>query len=262
MLGYKVELKGPGALTLDGFFALMGCSQPLNGTNRGCGPSVTYVHINVEVWTMGYAAEFAQIQAQYPQTAPKNLGNMGYNGVSAMFVPLAVQQNAYEVEGINLDFYRDYNKSWKTPGAYFAAPSELDVSKLLPCGGTALMSTETMSNYLAVTGDSAGVSVDSILGGVVGKCFDGYFWYAPACREDPSTCFTWLTAVTGWGFSEHLIKAAVYNMPMAAAVANSWENYANMPTDRNFTLYWWVPDPTFLRPYRRIYQSVSEREIA
>jgi hypothetical protein len=49
---------------------------------------------------------------------------------------------------------------------------------------------------------------------------------------------------------------------MAAAVANSWENYANMPTDRNFTLYWWVPDPTFLRPYRRIYQSVSEREIA
>eukprot|EP00435_Cladocopium_sp_Y103_P075429 s332_g57.t1 len=244
-LGYKVELKGPGALTLDGFFALMGCSQPLNGTNRGCGPSVTYVHINVEVWTVGYAAEWTQIQAQYPNKAPKNLGNMGYKGVSSAYVPLAVQQKAYEVESINLDFYRDYNKSRQNPAAYFAAPSELDVSKLLPCGETALMSNEVMSTYFDISGDSAGVVVDN--GVVVGKCFDGYFWYAPTCREDPGTCFTWFTAGTGWGMNELLIKAAVYNMPLAAAVASSWENYVNMPKDFNFMLYWWVPDPTFLR---------------
>lgn len=70
-IGYKVELKGPGALTLDGFFALMGCFQPLNSTDRGCGPSVTYVHINVDVWTEGYAENWVQIQANYPNKAPK-----------------------------------------------------------------------------------------------------------------------------------------------------------------------------------------------
>ena len=74
-IGYKVELKGPGALTLDGFFALMGCFQPLNSTDRGCGPSVTYVHINVDVWTEGYAENWVQIQANYPNKAPKPKGS-------------------------------------------------------------------------------------------------------------------------------------------------------------------------------------------
>jgi hypothetical protein len=52
-----VELKGPGALTLS--------------TDRGCGPSVTYVHINVDVWTEGYAENWVHIQANYPNKAPK-----------------------------------------------------------------------------------------------------------------------------------------------------------------------------------------------
>eukprot|EP00435_Cladocopium_sp_Y103_P034027 s2350_g8.t1 len=245
-LGYKVALKGTGALTQDAFFALMGCTRPLNSADRGCGPSLTYVHINVEAWTDLYAETWAQVQAEFPNKAPKNLGNMGYLGSQEMYVPFAVQQKAYEAEGINLDFYRDYNRSWRNPAAYFAVPSDLNVSLLLPCEDTALMSTELMSNYLAITGDSDGVVVDN-LGVVVGKCFDGYFWYAPACRANPGTCLTWFTGGNGWGIMEMPIKAAVYNMPVATAVASSWENYVNLPADFNFMLYWWVPDPTFLR---------------
>ena len=66
-----------GPRTLDGFYALMGCTTPLDGASRGCGSSVTNVHINVEVWTSGYQNHWDQIQKDFPDMAPKNLGNMG-----------------------------------------------------------------------------------------------------------------------------------------------------------------------------------------
>ena len=109
------------------------------------------------------------------------------------------------------------------------------------------MSNELMSGYLNLTGDSAGVVVDNV-GLVTGKCFDGFFWYGPACRDNPSTCLTWFTGGTGWGMGEILLKAAVYNIPLATAVASSWGNYVNLPAESNVMLYWWVPDSTFLRP--------------
>ena len=36
MMGYLVELKGPGAGTPDGFFALTGCRNPTNSDDRQC----------------------------------------------------------------------------------------------------------------------------------------------------------------------------------------------------------------------------------
>ena len=42
-----------------------------------------------------------------------------------MYVPLRVQQKAYQAEGVNLDFYRDYNVSWNNVGIYFANPGAL-----------------------------------------------------------------------------------------------------------------------------------------
>lgn len=246
MLGYNTELKGTGGLTMDAFYALMGCTNPLGNADRGCGRSVTYVHINVESWREGYADEWAQVQAQYPKVAPKNLGNGGYSGTTAMYVPLAVQQKAYQAEGISLDFYRDYNMSWRTPGSYFSTPGDMNVSKLLACADTVLMSNALMGTYFDLTGDAEGVVVDSE-GLVVAKCFADHFWYAPACRADPGTCLTWFTGGTGWGMSEMLLKATIYNMPLATAVASTFQAYANLPTDFNFMLYWWVPDPTFLR---------------
>ena len=84
-------------------------------------------------------------------------------------------------------------------------------------------------------------------GNMVGKCFDNYFWYSPGCRADPGTCFTWLTAAS-WGMNEAMMKATVYNMPMAIAVARAYANWASMPLVHDMVLYWWVPDSTFLRP--------------
>lgn len=141
-LGYNIELKGPGSLSLYGFFALTGCTSPTNSSDPGCGPngpSITYTHINIEVWTDTYRSSWDAIQAKYPDMAPKNLGNSGYYGASAMFVPSAVQERAYEAEGSNLDFYRDYNVTWKNPSRYFTSPGDVNVSQLLPCTDSALM---------------------------------------------------------------------------------------------------------------------------
>ena len=74
--------------------------------------------------------------------APKNLGNSGYYGATAMYVPSAVQETAYEAEGSNLDFYRDYNATWNNPSRYFTSPGNVNVSQLLPCTDTALMLDE------------------------------------------------------------------------------------------------------------------------
>eukprot|EP00438_Fugacium_kawagutii_P023971 Skav206661 [mRNA] locus=scaffold1933:631274:635632:- [translate_table: standard] len=118
-------------------------------------------------------------------------------------------EEAYNAESINLDFYRDYNKSNQNPQTYFASPAELNVSTLLPCGDTALTSKELMSNYAEVTGDLAGVVVDE--GSVVaGRCFAEYFWYAPACRADPTTCLVWLSGGNGWGMAELQPKRIVF----------------------------------------------------
>lgn len=144
-LGYNVELKGPGALTLDGFFALTGCTSPSDPTDHGCGDPVdrvTDVHINVEVWTSFYQLVWDELQRKYPDRAPRNLGNMGYYGSTAFYVPSGVQERAYDAEGINLDFYRDYNSSRENPGRHFANPGDINVSYLLPCTETALMLNE------------------------------------------------------------------------------------------------------------------------
>ncbi|CAE7408964.1 No66, partial [Symbiodinium sp. CCMP2456] len=40
--------------------------------------------------------------------------------------------------------------------------------------------------------------------------------------------------------------ATAFHMPLALAVAQSGQAYANLPLQATSTFYWWVPDPTFL----------------
>lgn len=124
VLNYHVIVKGTSASTLDTFFAVMGCETPLDGTNRRCGDKTSYVHAAVEVWKGGHEVEWSNIQEESPRAAPKTLGSMGYDGVVSMYVPAAVHQKAYNAEGINLDFFRDYNVSWRTPSTYFTSPGD------------------------------------------------------------------------------------------------------------------------------------------
>ena len=77
VLGFNVEIKGYGANTPPGFYAIAGCTAPHNVSNPMCGATTTYVHINVEAWSGGYPNLLADMEADMPSMAPRDLGSMG-----------------------------------------------------------------------------------------------------------------------------------------------------------------------------------------
>ena len=62
---------------------------------------VTYYHIHFESWDV-YPLDYEYIQKTYTSMAPRNLGSLGYDGLSTMYIPKPVQQQAYSTTG-NLD---------------------------------------------------------------------------------------------------------------------------------------------------------------
>ena len=209
-----------------------------------CGATTTYVHINVEAWSGGYRTLLAEMEADMPSMAPKDLGSMGYAGVASLYIPQHIQKAAYVADAEPLEYFRAYNASRKTPWRYFDSPRDFDTSRLLPCNATNLMDSRMMKEYAEITGDAEGVVVDGNI--TKGRCYDSFFWYSPACRQDPGTCVVTFTGGNGWGFQEFMQKATAQNMPLAVAVASSWDNYITLPRDYACLTYWWEPDNAHL----------------
>lgn len=113
------------------------------------------------MWFGGYPAEWALIQNSYSSMAPKDLGSMGYVGLSTMYIPKPVQNQAYFASGTALQYYRDWNSSWNQVSDYFGAISAIETSKLVPCNasGNNLANDLIMRTYLKITGDVDGVLV-------------------------------------------------------------------------------------------------------
>eukprot|EP00435_Cladocopium_sp_Y103_P030818 s1196_g7.t1 len=243
-LGFQTVIGG-GPATVDGFFAIAGCESPTDMSDRGCGSKHTYYHVHLEGWTAGYTSIWNQIQQDYPDTAPQNLGSMGYSGVSGPYISREVIESAYDQEGLALEFYRTHNASKSNPSKYFDDINALNASETLKtCGETRLMDSKAMSDYARVTNDWDGV--DNSSGTLVGKCFLGYFWFAPSCRADPLECYPYITAGPGYAYEHNMQKATWYNIRLAVAVAKRWSDYTTLPTQVKSSFYWWQPDPTFL----------------
>eukprot|EP00435_Cladocopium_sp_Y103_P060711 s9_g22.t1 len=241
--GYNVKDMAIGYSTLDGMYALAGCSTPLNINDPGCadGMNMTYSHVAMESWLSSWLNSWDVIQEEYPATAPRSLGSMGYHGRVSSFISETVRETAWEHEGLNLDFYRGYNVTWHNAARYFDGPQSLNTSLLKRCNETRLMLSRDMKIYVEFTGDWDGVDVVNET--VLGKCFDGYFWYPPSCRHDPRACFIYITGGNGWEIDGAMQKASAWNIPMACATA---VDYARLPLQHNAMFYWWVPDPSFL----------------
>ena len=151
-MGFHAEAKGPGPDMLSCFYALLGCKTPLNSSDRGCGQPVTYNHINLEAWSEGYQNEWKLIQSQYASMAPVDLGSMGYEGTSSVFIRQTVRSRAYHEDGTALDFYRGWNTLWSQPSKYFDDLASINRSLMVPCAQTRFMATEANQNYLRITG--------------------------------------------------------------------------------------------------------------
>eukprot|EP00438_Fugacium_kawagutii_P031841 Skav235912 [mRNA] locus=scaffold1747:90007:96798:- [translate_table: standard] len=175
----------------------------------------TRYHVGFEVWK-GYPADWNYIQSTYASMAPKDLGSMGYTGPASMFIPGGSRDDAYSTEGLALQFFKNWNASWKQPWKYFRPISSIDTSKLAPCNRSDLvmMSDVIMRRHVRYTGDLEGVVIN--------------------------------VAADTWLHMSSVSVFTIHNMPVAIAVAASWEDYTTIPLSGDVAFYWWLPDPTFL----------------
>lgn len=248
-LGYLLLTSGSaGATTLDAMHALGGCSVNETSHDLSCEDEATNDHVSLG-WTESYQLSWDLLHREYPDIAPRNLGNIGYVGTRSIYVPSSLQQEAYQAEGLPLHVYLSYNSSVHNPARYFDqvnVSNESLTSRLKPCNETRLMSRSLMTAYFQATGDSEGV--DTLDGVVTGRCFEDFYWYAPACRglSTATTCLMFFTGGDGWNMEEGMHKAAAWNMPLVIGVAKTDQDYAALPFEVSSIFYWWVPDATFL----------------
>eukprot|EP00439_Symbiodinium_sp_Y106_P077905 s1009_g16.t2 len=243
LLGVNVSSIISGGNSVDGFYAMAGCATPSQVTDRGCGSKTTRMHLYLEAWINLYRGEYDQIQRDFPETAPKSLGSSGYTGTQSMYLPKRILDYAINSEGVPLEFYRTYNSSWYEPSEYFDKVSAVNLSWLIPCRQTRFVQSNNMQTYVQVTQDIDGV--ENIGGSLMAKCQDGFFWRAPACRDNVTRCVPVLTGGTGWEIEAVMQKATLFSMPLALGVATP-EGYYRIPTEVKSLFVWWVPDDTFL----------------
>ena len=193
----------------------------------------------MESWLGIYPADWEYIQRTYSSMAPKDLGTMGYNGLSSMYIPKPVQTKGYATDGTALQYYKDWNPQWNQPWNFFSSIDSVNTSWLAPCNrSTSVMSNDAMlRRHVQYTGDADGVVIVNdtwyilvsfwyILVSFVSnfklystqnpgatplrifqdtysaRCDDGFFWTAPTCRNDTTKCIAYITGGQGWGTEE------------------------------------------------------------
>jgi len=162
VLGYNTVLNTDalGSGSVAGYYSVTGCRDPNNVADRGCMQGVTYYHVHFESW-YGYPSDWANIRKAYPSMAPKNLGSMGYDGFTSIYIPKPIQEQAYATEGLALQYYRSYNSSWHDPAKYFGLISSVDTSKLMPCTASVMSDDAAMRRHVQFTNDQDGVVISN-----------------------------------------------------------------------------------------------------
>ena len=107
-----------------------------------------------------------------------------------------------------------------------------------------MKNSNRMGDYARFSGDDDGV--ENTTEGWVAKCASNRWWYAPACRQNASTCIPVFTGGNGWGLQALMQWSTVYGIPAAIAISSSWSNYVRHVQTFRALFYWWVPDSTFV----------------
>eukprot|EP00435_Cladocopium_sp_Y103_P071133 s1096_g36.t2 len=226
-------------------YGLAGCINFNAPTDKKCGELETTMHVSTDSWVGGYLADFEQMQKDFPDIAPEDLGSVGYDGEETMYVSDAVFDAAYTQTGVILDHHKGYNRSHHNAKLFFDSVADIQLSELKQCSESELNNPSRMEPYARFSGDADGVVSSD--GGVVAKCPDAYWWPSPACRHDMTECIPLITGGNGWRIQALMQWATAYDMPVAVAVAKAWGNYVELISSKRVLFYWWVPDSTFIQ---------------
>ncbi|CAJ1374394.1 unnamed protein product [Effrenium voratum] len=224
-------------------YALAGCIEFDYFTYMmRCQVNETQVHVAVDAWIGSYAKAYRQFETDYPASSPVDLGSMGYAGEDSMYISQRVLQAAYQAEGLALDYYKSYNRTYHNAKQYFDSISDIPISELKPCNSTDFTSSSRMGFYAQYSGDSGGVELQPD-GAYIGVCPDGYWWLAPACRDNAAECIPVLTAFWGWNLQALMQLTAEYGIPAAIGVSANFVNHVR--TVRSL-FFWYAPDTMFI----------------
>lgn len=172
VLGYHTILSEEDGISgASAHFALAGClnwNSAQSNEDRKCDLNETRMHVVVDGWMSNWPSEAAYI-AKYPHLVPEDLGSMGYDGVEGIYVTHDIMSEAYESEGLALNFYLSYNQTHHDAKQYFDSIANVNSSRLQWCNNTNLFNRDHMENYLRWTGDSEGL-VQMEDGRHVAKC--------------------------------------------------------------------------------------------
>ncbi|CAE7736688.1 unnamed protein product [Symbiodinium microadriaticum] len=199
-------------------------------------------HVALDVWLGSAGADVELFMKRHPTIAPEDLGSIGYAGEEALCITGKLLDEAYEVSGFSLDFYRSYNTSHYRAARHFDQLSDLPAQDLFQCDEAGVIWTDPsyMADYARWSGDLAGlVEVD---GGYRASCPDGRFWIAPACRHNTSECIPIISAQWGWMVDAYMAWSAAYGLPTAIAIARDIPEWVASFQNFRILAYWYRPD--------------------
>lgn len=258
ILGYNIAVGiGPASELIIG--KLAGCAHAGFAITDDCGPPRRF-QVSFENWLTGSPWTQQSLLDMEPYGTPVNLGSMGYEGKSGMFVLGGALNAGLADSGLALNFYRSYNISWYSPWKYTAVVENVDLNRLKTCAGSAEVGYPGIAElYFGITGDAAGVV--EVNGKRVLNCWEDKWFIAPACRANRSTCVPVLMPWTAWGLPEMMQQAFWHNMPLAFATASD-SDYISLNRELQSLLYTYIPDSTFFldQPSQVIFPDHSPSE--
>ena len=127
------------------------------------------------------------------QRSPRDLGSMGFQSRENMYMKRSELEAAL-ADGFILNLYSSYNTTHHDPRKYFEGLDSLNISHFEACNRTFswTLSSEDLEGYVNWTGDFDGVT-QAADGTYWLRCPDEYFWLAPACRHNVSSCIPTVT---------------------------------------------------------------------
>lgn len=251
IMGYNVAVDPQvPASSVDGIYALLGCSTWWNGTSRGCEDRKIKAHVMVDSWyRLCCTHNLQEVQEKYKEEAPRHGGNMGYLGDAGAYVSEAPRVSAKNTSGLALEYYQSHDANWFTPSQYFSSLSTVNTSDFMGCDASLLSDNQSIYNYLMFSGDSDGVNITTTgnVASYKAYCPDNIFWRSTSCRTDVTKCVPFVTGGDGWDTLPMLQRSAAYNMPIAFGVAANYGKYLSAPKEYTSLFYWWTPDDSFIQ---------------
>jgi len=125
IMGYNVAIDPQvPASSVDGIYALLGCSTWWDGISRGCEDRKVKAHVMIDSWyRLCCTHNLQEVQEKYNEEAPREGGNMGYLGDAGAYISEAPRVQAKNTSGLALEYYQSYDANWFTPSQYFSSLS-------------------------------------------------------------------------------------------------------------------------------------------